>query len=364
MNLDDRLRHARQWLDATSSQATPDLGDLDRRRQRHQRHRTTAITAVIFVTVAAGALALLAARNSADTTTVAAGTAAQSQPAQVDPSPDAVEGPAFVLPDPPDGWEQFAPTTTDVDHSPVLAGEDFAQVYVRFDTEQDPYSAHDGSLAGTIRVAVGTYDDTIGDLFDGASTSVTIGDREFELIETGTDGIGQVALVPVDVSERTFVLVGRGIDTDTALAMAQPIDPTRPIPRIGAAPDGFIVLYSGPPEFSVLDTGTAVHYQSADGDQTFTITTYHGVAISCFANAWAYPNTEITRIGGDTGVLAQLDGQPGGTGTYRALWNRGHDTLIGVTATGIDRNTLIDLADQLVLDDNATGYQTHLELAA
>jgi len=57
-------------------------------------------------------------------------------------------------------------------------------------------------------------------------------------------------------------------------------------------------------------------------------------------------------------------GEPGAAGTYRALLNHSHDTLIGVTATGIDRATLIDLADQLVLDNTTTGYQAHLELIA
>ena len=51
-------------------------------------------------------------------------------------------------------------------------------------------------------------------------------------------------------------------------------------------------------------------------------------------------------------------------GTYRALWNRGHDSLIGITATGLDRGTLIDVADQLVLDNTTTGYQADLELIA
>lgn len=103
---------------------------------------------------------------------------------------------------------------------------------------------------------------------------------------------------------------------------------------------------SGPPEFG--ETGTSIAYRAPSGDQTFTVTTYRGVAISCFSNAWAYPNTEIARIGGDAGVIAQLSGDPTAAGTYRALWNHSHDTLIGLTTTGIDRDTLIDLADQLV----------------
>jgi len=360
MNLDDRLRNGRSWLDATAVRTSADPADLDRRHRRHHQ-RNVATLGVIVLAVAASAGLYAAARDDV-ANTVSAGVAAQPESLQQASNPEAVDGPAFVLPAPPDGWQQVAPLVSGVDHSSAFAGEEFSQVYVRFGSEQDPFSNHEGSLTGSIRVAVGTYDAGLRDIFAGPSTPVTIGEREFDLIETTSDGVNEIALIPVDVSERTYVLVARGIDSATALAMAEPIDPALPVPRIGDAPDEFTVIYSGPPEYALLDNGTSVTYSSPGGDQTFTVTTYHGVAISCFSNAWAYSNSEITQIGGDAGVIAQLDGQPGATGTYRALWNHDHDTLIGVTANGIDRVTLIDLANQLVLDDDAGAYQTHLEL--
>ena len=77
--------------------------------------------------------------------------------------------------------------------------------------------------------------------------------------------------------------------------------------NIGPAPDEFTVIHSGRPDYGALDNGISITYRSAAGDQILTVTTYRGIAISCFANAWAYPDTEITRIGGDAGPVLKIE---------------------------------------------------------
>lgn len=157
----------------------------------------------------------------------------------------------------------------------------------------------------------------------------------------------------------------RRVVINLSAAMAELIDPAAPIPRIGPAPDNFVVIHSGLPEFTALSTGASVAYQRSDGDENLTVTTFTGVTISCFAHSWAYDDTEIATIGGDSGVIAQISGQPGETGAYRALWNRDHDTLIHLVANGVDRDELINLADQLLLDPAPTdATTTGLELAS
>lgn len=364
MTLDDRLNTLSQWLDNTAAGSTPDPGDLDRRHHRRRRTRQVASSAVVIAVLAVGVLTIVTLADGSSSQ-VAAGSAADDTTGSADPAEATETGslPAFVLADPSTDWELITPPRAETSPSLALAGEQFVQVYVRFTTDQDPFSNHQGALDGTIRVAVGTYDESLPDLFTGQSTDVTIAGRGFEIVETDRPGFRQLALVPIDLSERTYVVTGRGIDAETLIAMAELIDPTAPVPRIGPAPDGFVVIYSGLPEFAALSIGASVTYQRPGGDGTLTITTFDGVAISCFAHSWAYDNTEIAPIGGDSGVIAQIAGQPGGTGSYRALWNRDSDTLIHIVADGIDRNELLRLADQLQLStDPTTATTTSLEL--
>lgn len=363
MTLDDRLDTLSQWLDNTAAGSTPDPGDLDRRHHR-RRTRQVAGFAVVIAILAVGALTLATLANG-NSSQLAAGSATDDTTSSTDPAEATEAGnlPTFVLADPSTDWELITPPRAETSPSLALAGEEFVQVYVRFNTEQDPLSNHEGALDGTIRVAVGTYDKSLRDLFTGQSTEVTIAGRGFEIVETDRPGFRQLALVPIDLSGRTYVVTGRGVDAESLIAMAELIDPTAPVPRIGSAPDGFVVIHSGLPEFAALNTGASVTYQRPDGDGRLTITTFDGVAISCFAHSWAYDNTEIAPIGGDSGVIAQIAGEPGATGSYRALWNRDTDTLIHIVADGIDRDELLRLAEELQLSTEPTTTTiTSLEL--
>ena len=265
---------------------------------------------------------------------------------------DRVGGDAFVLPR-ASGWGSKLSTAgaEGVANGSAFSGEQFSEVRVRFATQQDPLAAHSGPIAATIRVAVGMYDDRLRDVFPGPGKPVVLAGLDFEVITVDRQTFTQTALVPVDTSERTFLLTGRNVDADTLIAMAETIDPDAPVPNTGPAPADFVVVHSGRAEFPSLVDGTAVTYGDDATGRSITVVTYEGTAISCFAYSWVFPNTEIDRIGGDAGVISQLSGAPGGTGTYTALWNHDQDTLVAMTAVGVDRAELIALADELHLKD-------------
>jgi hypothetical protein len=365
MNMDDRIHATRGWIAGATAETQPDPDDLDRRRRGRRRTRALTYATAIAVLVL-GVLTYALARDDG-TEMVEAGPASTAQPppgagGALEPS----DGPAFVLDEPPDDWAIVTPPTVSLDHSAAFEGEIYSEVHVRFEDEQDAFSAHAGELAATIRIAVGTYDrNALDALFRDPIERVTISGLDFDLVETGDDEFAQTALVPVDTTDQTYLITAQGVDAATLIEMAEPIDPTKTIPRVGPAPDGFVVLHAGVPDFAALSEGTSVTYQHQAGDPSVTITTFDGVRISCFAHAWPYSDTEITRIGGDAGVIAQLDGEPDATGTYRALWNHDADTLIHIAAVGITRATLIDLADTLTERDNVdNAYRTHLQIAS
>ena len=361
MNLDQRLAQGRRTLEWASAAAQPDPADLDARVSRSRTRRTVLSGLVTLVVVVGGFWLLGSARNeSRSTATAGAAAQVQNDPpnAQDLVAPVLIDRAAFVLDD--EGqFEQTLPTAIDEQPGSAFAGEEFAEVHVRFGNG-DEGDRHQGELLGTIRVGVGSYDESIREVFAGSGEVVTVGSRLFEAITVERATFEQLALVPVNLRERTILLSGRGASLEDLIAMAETIDLSENIPQIGPHPDGFSVLHSGRAEFSTLDDGTSVSYRGADEGTLITVTTYEA-SISCFAYAWVHPNTELVAIDRDIGVLSQLSGAPGEIGTYNALWNVDGDTLIGVVAHGVDREGLIDIGDNLVLDQNPRfGYRSSL----
>jgi hypothetical protein len=363
MNVDERLDTARASLEHATADAAPDPCDLDRRHSRRRTHSVMAASLALVVIGLAGIVPVRSQNRATDS--IASRTA--PAPALAAPAPVPVvptSEPAYVL-SPTTGWVTVPTGTITADLGSAFVGEEFSQVAVAFDIRQDPLVSYRGSLTQTIRVGVGTYSDELRDIYPGPGTPVTVDGREFEIVEVDRPTFTQSALVPVDLSEPTFLITARGVDTEILTTIADGIDPTATVPRVATATVGFTVIHSGPPEYPTLGAGTAVSYRDPDADdRNFTVTTFDGTPISCFAYAWVYPTTEIAHIGGDTGVIAQLTGTPEGTGTYQALWNLDDDTLIGITATGITRTDLIELADQLTLDGTPTdAYERPLPFA-
>lgn len=354
MNVDERLRLVRESLDTVTIDAVPDLGDLDRRRRRH-RAGTASVWAVGLVVVGLVAVGVVRSTEG-DGDTIAPAAAPIDEIAAAPAAPvQSSDEPAYSLADEALGWELVTVEETTSDLGVAFAGEDFTQLSVAFDVEPDPLARREGTITQTIRIGVGTYTDDLRAVYPGPGTPVTIGTRSFELVEVDEPTFTQTALVPVDLSERTFVISGRGVDSDTLTTLAGAIDPTGDTARVGSPPVGFTVIHAGAPEFATLDRGTARTYRDpVDGSRTLTVTTYSGRPISCFAYAWVHRDTDISPIGGDAGVIAQVSGVPEQSGTYEALWNVNDRTLVGITATDVTRSELIELADQLELDPAPT----------
>lgn len=351
MNLDNRLSAARDSLEIATADARPDVGDLDR---PPRRRRVSAITfAVVSLTVVGvAAIALVPSRGADDVPTASGAATTQEAAAAVAAVPvEPSAEPAFGLPRAATGWDLVAVESLTPDLGVAFADEEFTQLAVTFDDDPDPLTQREGTITRTIRVGVGAYTDDLRAVYPGPGAPVTVGSRSFEVVTVDQPTFTQSALVPVDLSERTFLITARGVDVETLTDLAASIDPSGSTPRLGAPPAGFTVIHSGAPEFPTLDSGTALSYRDpTDGARSLTITTYSGPPISCFAYAWVHDGTDITPIGGDAGVVAQRSGEPRQVGSYEALWNVDHRTLIGITAAGVTRAELVALADQLVLD--------------
>jgi hypothetical protein len=360
MSLESQLDLARQSLDSAARSVMPNTTDLDRRRRRHLAViSTTAIIGLGAVGVAGVVLASgldnsddMISTGAASTGTAPARDVANTISVPAEPSKE----PAYGLSSAVTGWNLVDVETITPDLGVAFAGEDFTQLAVAFDVEPDPFGRREGTITRTIRIGVGTYTDDLRKVYRGPGTPVSVGSRDFEIVEVDEPTFKQIALIPVDLSERTFVITARGVEPETLTTLAESIDPTTNSPRVGSSPVGFTVIHAGAPEFATLDRGTSLSYRDpSNGGRTLTITTFSGPPISCFAYGWVHPDTEITPIGGDQGVVAQVDGEPGLTGTYEALWNVNGHTLVGVSATGITRLELVEIADQLALDREPTG---------
>jgi post-segregation antitoxin (ccd killing protein) len=257
-NLDEHLDTARAWLDDATAGSAPDPNGLERRHRR-RRIRVAVVPLLLVVAGVAGVALVRSADQNTDT--VAFGTAASpnvAAPAAVPVEP--TTEPAYVV-SAASGWEAIPTDTVSTDLGSAFAGEEFTQVAVAFDASQDPLHSHTGELSRTIRISFGTYDEELREIYPGPGTPVTIEDREFEIVAVDRPTSTQVALVPVDLSQRTFLITAHNVETELRTTIAEGID-----------------------------------------------LTYDGAPISCFAYAWVFPYSTAELI--DLADQLELDHTP------------------------------------------------------
>ena len=205
---------------------------------------------VPLLLVVAGVAGVALVRSAdQNTDTVAFGTAASPNVAAPAAVPVGLTTePAYVV-SAASGWEAIPTDTVSTDLGSAFAGEEFTQVAIAFDAPQDPLNSHAGELSRTIRIGVGTYGEELREIYPGPRTPVTIDGREFEIGAVDRPTFAQVALVPVDLSRRTFLITVHNVETEMLTTTAEGIDLTS-----------------------------------------------DGAPISCFAYAWVYSTTELIDL--------------------------------------------------------------------